>query len=256
LVKRLADVADLFNNNYSIRRTFEKYVEKQKLLSVFSVNESLLPKIILSERSIKIIEEFCFVDSDYGAESYDIRIEHFESCFSNNDMKIAMIAMLAHPFIKNTLPQYYSGNAFSNNNHESSNCHYDMELASETDGITDNDTDDDEIHSYNSFKSSSSHSFSPSCSSSASLSPSTASSTWTSSSSSSSSSSSCPFKEKSAPDFSKSEISEVLNSKRSWIEQLAEAVDECCFSITVASARQQNFPLIYVNKAFERTTGI
>jgi hypothetical protein len=123
-----------------------------------------------------------------------------------------------------------------------------MEHASETDGITDNN--DDEIHSFtdtfelDSF--SSSHSRSPSCSSS------TASSTWTSSSSSSS----CPFKEKSTLEFSKSEISEVLNSKRSWIEQLAEAVDECCFSITVASARQQGFPLVYVNKAFERTTGI
>jgi hypothetical protein len=54
--------------------------------------------------------------------------------------------------------------------------------------------------------------------------------------------------------LSQVDISEFIFSK-SWIDQLVEAVDDCCFSITVASARQKGFPLVYVNKAFERTTG-
>lgn len=59
--------------------------------------------------------------------------------------------------------------------------------------------------------------------------------------------------------MSEEEIEEMLVAGN-WIERALNILENACFSISIATAeqqhdqRQENFPFVYVNKAFERTT--
>jgi hypothetical protein len=231
LVEKFADFADLFSNNEEILKAFESYIEKQEWLSNSFIKDSVFSDRaqILSVQSVKIIEEFGFVYSDYAFANYDIRIDNCGSiCFPNKDMKIFTIAMLVHPFIKSHLNHSEDRNVKVVSEY--------FKLCSRYEISPEQDESNDEVQ------------------------PFYVSSTRTGNSPEKNrvmNKTEVALKENlvgAVKDMKKGEISEVLYSK-SWVEQFVEAVDDCCFCITVASARQQGFPLLYVNKAFQRITG-
>jgi hypothetical protein len=244
LVQKLSGAADLFSKNKNIREQFVKYIEDQEWLYSSFLNDSFFSQTRLSAQSLKIVEEFCFINSEYASENYDKRIENNEStCFCQKDMNIVLVAMLVHPFLKKIQPHLhdsemnkvllanvYGENMMSPKHFEG----YEIIKGEEHDEMINSDSNCMLFHkSPKSVSENESVSVHPVFALKEKLSRSVQ-----------------EIKNKKGKD----EICEVLRSKK-WVEQLLEAMDDCRFNITVASARERGFPFVYVNKAFEKTTG-